>query len=525
MADPVYLVNQVKSLDEQTISAGTPASSLMEEAGLAAYHCLLAHWPRVAALVVFCGPGNNGGDGYVLARLAAEGGISCTVVAIASQKHSEGAAFDARQAALKAGVCEVAELTGLTQVLVAPAPDQHTVYVDAMLGAGFRGQLQGRYEEAAWYLSKQQHAVLALDIPSGLDANTGVAAQPTVQAAVTLTFIGHKLGLLTGEGPAYCGQVELAPLTVPDAVRDAVITPLRTLGLYDVLPLRPRRTASFHKGSAGKALIIAGDAGMGGAAILAAEAAARSGAGTVNLFTGADHVNAALSRCPTVMVTGVAASEYRQETEADKALWLSLATTYQAATAIVMGPGLGQGKWGQNWLSWLMQQPAKPLVLDADALNILAGSGDLPSDFNALNKEGLIITPHPGEAARLLNCRVKDVQRDRYEAVRQLVDLTGGVVILKGAGTLLGWRSGEQGLQVEVCLAGNPGMASGGMGDVLSGLLGGLLAQGLSVVDAARLGCCLHSEAADQLADANGKIGLLAYDLPPMIRQLINLNT
>lgn len=519
MADPVYLVDQVKTLDAQTIAAGTPASVLMAEAGLAAYHCLLAHWPRVSSLIVFCGPGNNGGDGYVLARLAVEGGLPCTVIALAAQKHQQGAAFEARQSALQAGVIEASELAACQ------TSDPHTVYVDAMLGAGFRGQLRHQYAEAATLLSSHCGRVLALDIPSGLNADSGVASQPTVRSTVTITFIGQKLGLLTGEGPAYCGNVTTALLSVPDEVRRAMVPTVHTLSFQDVLPLCPRRTASFHKGSAGKAVIIAGDAGMGGAAILATESAARSGAGTVNLFTAADHVNAALARCPTAMVTGVRETATWQEASTDEAQWARLSAIYQAATAIVAGPGLGLDAWGQGWLSWLLCQPSKPLVLDADALNLIAASVDPAAVFKTLNKNGLVITPHPGEAARLLNCRVTDVQHDRLAAVSRLVDLCGGVVILKGAGSLLGWRDSAKQLQVQVCLAGNPGMASGGMGDVLSGLLGSLIAQGLDVVNAARLGCCIHSEAADRLAVANGKIGLLAYDLPPMIRQLINTET
>ena len=158
-------------------------------------------------------------------------------------------------------------------------------------------------------------------------------------------------------------------------------------------------------------------------------------------------------------------------------------------------------------------------------MNIIASNSNPSEDFQRLNKAGLVITPHPGEAARLLGCEAKEIQSDRYEAVRELVRLTGAVVILKGAGSLVGWLDSQQKLQIDVCLAGNPGMASGGMGDVLSGFLGSLLGQGLDVVAASRLGCFLHSAAADRLAESNGKTGLLASDLPPMIRHLMNVGT
>lgn len=521
MSDPVYRVDQVRTLDEQTIASGTSALSLMEQAGLAAYHCLLKHWPQVSAMVVFCGPGNNGGDGYVLARLAAEGGVPSTVVRLSSQKFQAGAAFESRTLALQAGVSEVENLTAL--------PGKHdlvgqTVFVDAMFGAGFRGQLQDRFAEAAQRLSRQSSQVLALDIPSGLDADTGVACHSAVRAGVTITFIGQKLGLLTGDGPACCGKVEFSALSVPDRLRNTIAPPVRTLSRHDVMTLRPRRTASFHKGNAGKTLIIAGDTGMGGAAILAAEGASRSGAGTVNLFTHPDHINAALARCPTVMALGVSQPGTQAGHGKKEKLTHRQQSIHEAANAVVLGPGLGQDGWGEAWLQWLSLQSAKPLVLDADALNIIASRASSGEYFSRLNNAGLIITPHPGEAARLLGCSAKDIQGDRYEAVRRLVRLTGAVVILKGAGSLVGWLDNQQRLQVEVCLAGNPGMASGGMGDVLSGVLGSLLAQGLDAVAASRLGCFLHSAAADRLAESSGKTGLLANDLPPMIRHLLNVD-
>ncbi|MDF1624119.1 MAG: NAD(P)H-hydrate dehydratase [Pseudohongiella nitratireducens] len=518
MAYPVYRVDQVRSLDEQTIAAGTSASSLMTEAGRAAYQCLRRYWPKVTAVCVLCGPGNNGGDGYVLARLAAEGGLSCTVVVLAPQKATEGAAVDARKAALTAGVVEQA----LPEGLDSQADTEQTVFVDAMFGAGFRGQLHEQFAIAADWLSKRRSRVLALDIPSGLNADTGVASSNTVQAAVTITFIGYKLGLLTGAGPEYCGQLEYAALTVPDAIRGAVQAPVQSLGFPDVMQLRPRRTPSFHKGRAGKVLIIGGAPGMRGATIMAAEAASRVGAGTVNLFTSPEHVTSALVRCPTVMVSGVE-HPVLSEQFADSEGAALLESMHKASGALVLGPGLGQGAWGQSWVYWLKAASTRPLVLDADALNIIASLPNPEQYFHSVNAAGLVITPHPGEAARLLHVSVAEIQNDRYEAVKQLVKLSGALVILKGAGTLVGWLDAGGRLRLEVCLAGNPGMASGGMGDVLSGVLGGLLAQGLSYVDAGRLGCCLHSEAADRLTQTEGQVGLLATDLPPMIRYLLHV--
>jgi hydroxyethylthiazole kinase-like uncharacterized protein yjeF len=269
-----------------------------------------------------------------------------------------------------------------------------------------------------------------------------------------------------------------------------------------------RRDREAHKGSYGHVLVIGGDKGFGGAALMAGMSAARTGAGLVSVATHPDHCAAFLARCPELMVKGV-------QDSAD------LVSLMPSATVIVLGPGLGQSDWSQVCLKLALSNLTKhkvPVVLDADALNLLC-QGVGRDDLSQLNE--LVLTPHPGEAARLLGCSTEEIQTDRDSAVTRLHDMFGGVAILKGAGTLLCYNQGER-QQIDRCNHGNPGMASGGMGDVLSGVLGGLLAQGFSLSESCRLGVCIHSHAADLQAKAKGERGLLATDLLDSIRALVN---
>ena len=292
-------------------------------------------------------------------------------------------------------------------------------------------------------------------------------------------------------------------------------------GLRDLLGPRPR---TAHKGDFGHALVIGGDAGYGGAALMAAEAAARSGAGLISVATHPTHLNSFLSRRPELMVQGITADH-----QVDPLL--------QRASVIVLGPGLGQSEWSKGIFKRVIihaRQHETPMLLDADALNLLsqanAEKGQWKGQWNAERKacspattpyEQWILTPHPGEAARLLGTDTLHINQSREHSARALQTRYGGVSILKGAGSLIAYQDKQQ-QQLERCDLGNPGMASGGMGDVLSGLIGGLLAQGFSLPDAARLGVCIHAMSADKCAAQAGERGMLASDLIPWIRRLLN---
>ena len=475
----LYRAGQVREIEHAAIAAGIDDAQLMQRAATAAWTLLQRRWPEARHVCVLAGPGNNGGDGLWLAALAQQAGRTLSVCELPARRGA--AAVQARQLALDAGV----PLHAAPGVL--PAAD---LYVDALFGIGLNRAPDGLAAQWIDALNAQPTPVLALDLPSGLLADSGAAPGVVVRADATLSFVAWKRGLFTGRARALCGELSLATLGI-----DVAAAPVPDAWQLRPAPL-PRRTRDAHKGCHGHVLVVGGDAGFAGAARLAGEAALRSGAGLVSVATHAAHAAAIAAQRPELMVHGV---------EADPAFDALAAR----ASVLAVGPGLGRSEWAQTlWARAL--QTDKPLLLDADALNLLAAQ---PRVLPA----GAVITPHPGEAARLLACEVAAIERDRFAAARALAERYGAVVVLKGAGTLVAAPDAR----VEVCTEGNPGMASGGMGDVLSGVIAALLAQGLSAQDAARLGVALHARAGDIAARA-GERGLLASDLFAPLRALLN---
>jgi NAD(P)H-hydrate epimerase len=481
----LYTADEARRLDAAAISAGTPGYTLMSRAGAAAWAVLKKTWPEANHIVVLAGAGNNGGDGYVLARLAATEGKTVDLLTVGDHRRLMGEARAAHTDAIASGLH--------TQAWAGQLPEAD-VYVDALLGTGLNKPPAGDFAAAIAALNASGKPVLALDIPSGLAADSGMELGLAVRASATITFIGVKRGLLTGDGVVRTGTLHFADLRVPAAVYAEVPGSCIRLDagwLREALPLRRR---DGHKGHFGHALLIGGDHGMGGAIAMAAEAALRSGAGLVSVATRPEHAAMITGRQPELMVHGI-------DSEAE------LAPLLARATVIVIGPGLGQGEWGRALFAAAVAA-GKPMVVDADALNLLAA---------APRQGDWVLTPHPGEAARLLGSDTAAVQADRFAAVAALSARYGGVPALKGAGTLTHAADGFR-----LCPYGNPGMSSGGMGDVLAGVIGGLLAQGLGLVDAAAAGVLVHALAGDDAAAAGGQRGLAATDLMPCIRRRVN---
>ncbi|WP_404374956.1 NAD(P)H-hydrate dehydratase [Vreelandella aquamarina] len=486
---PLYKAAQVRELDRRTIAGGIESFALMQRAASSAWHSFRSRWPQARSVTVLCGGGNNGGDGHVLAALAMQSGLKVQRLSLKPLEALTGDVARAAELATAAGVGFEEWQSDTTLV--------GEVVVDALLGTGLSGEVAGSIQQAIKAINASARPVLALDIPSGISADTGAVLGMAVAATCTVTFIGDKMGLHTGDAPAYTGEIDFRPLGVKaQAFFDIPPTAWR---LDDSLlgeTFTPRSRTS-HKGSLGHVLVMGGAPGFGGAALLASQAAARLGAGKVTLATACEHVTASLVRCPEVMVRGVRGGADRAALPAQ-------------ADAVVVGPGLGQDAWGQAILQSALHS-SSPLVVDADALNLLA------SRWPELRRDDWILTPHPGEAARLLGCSVADVQADRPEAVRALQRARGGIVVLKGAGSLVAGPSG-----LVVCPYGNPGMASGGMGDVLSGMLGALVGQFGSLEQSAWLGVMVHALAGDEAAKTEGERGLLASDLASYARVLIN---
>jgi len=487
----LFRAAQVRELDRTAIEdLGCPGLELMERAGGIAFSVMQSRWPLRKKITVLCGVGNNAGDGFVLARLAMQSGMQVKVYSVASVDRLRG---DAKTMADKFTV-----IGGVIEAWQAQDLRAAEIIVDAILGTGFTGELRGGFADAVAAINQhaQSTAVLALDIPSGLDADTGHAATGAVMADVTVTFIGRKQGMYSGDAGNYCGEIVFSDLQVPSQTYDFEVASAYLLddAVYDELP---RRRRNSHKGQHGHVMIIGGNRGYIGALRLAAEAALRAGAGKVSVVTRAEHAALLSLQRPEIMAWGMEDAT-------------ALARLMELVNCVVIGPGLGQDHWAkQMWTS--MTDCPHPLLVDADALRLLG------EDAQYLADKPLILTPHPGEAAKLLGVSNHEIQADRFQALDNLYEHYPYTLVLKGHGSLI---RGADGL-TWVSPSGNAGMAVAGMGDVLSGVIAALVAQGLTPLQAAKLGAYLHGQAGDRAA-VDGQIGLLAADLFPYIRQLVN---
>ncbi|MCB1759469.1 MAG: NAD(P)H-hydrate dehydratase [Gammaproteobacteria bacterium] len=484
----LYRSAQVREFDRIAIEEyAIPGRILMERAGEAAFARLRANWPVANAITLLCGIGNNGGDGYVVARLAQQAGMAPRVLQLGDESRLAGDALACARAYREAGgdVQPYREL-----------PAGIDVIVDGVFGTGLEREVSGAWRTAIEAVNRHPAPVLALDIPSGVHADSGAVLGTAVRAEVTVSFIALKQGLFTGQGPSFCGRVHFAGLEVPARLYASQIASSRRIDWRQQADFLAPRARSAHKGDFGHLLVVGGAPGYAGAARLAAEAGARSGAGLVSLATHPAHAATLNLGRPELMVHAVASPR-------------DLNSLLRKADVVAIGPGLGQGQWSRSLYARVLDT-ALPLVVDADALNLLAAEPGA--------RENWILTPHPGEAARLLAGSSAGVERDRFAALLDLQRNYGGVVVLKGAGTLI---AGPDARPPALCSEGNPGMASGGMGDLLTGILGALLAQGLELSEAAEMGVALHAAAADRAA-REGERGLLASDLMPWIRKLVN---
>lgn len=485
----LYTNAQVRELEALTISEEVATEDeLMARAGASAFALLQKTWPQAQKITVVCGKGNNGGDGFVLARLAKEAGLNVSVFTIANVTEVCGAALTACNQAHDAGV----SLTLYREDMCFDGD----VIVDGLLGSGLNGNVQEPYATCITAINAADAPVLALDVPSGIDVDTGAVLGTAIKADQTITFIGLKQGLFTHAASAHCGDITLNDLDIPSAVINKCEHSGELLTWESIKPLLPRRRRDANKGDYGHVLVIGGDYGMGGAVRMAAESAMRIGAGLVTVATRPEHISVVSGMRPEAMCHSCTSREELLELLVGK-------------TTVVIGPGLGKSEWAQELLETIFECDL-PKVLDADALNMLSHKPHPCADW--------VLTPHPGEAARLLHRGTGDVQKNRFEAARELQHQYDGVIVLKGSGTII---EGPSDIPY-VCSGGNPGMATGGMGDILSGMIGGLLAQGLELERAAEAAVYIHAAAADKAAADQGERGLLATDVLRYLPELIN---
>lgn len=540
-----YTAEQVRAIDRWAIEQlHIPGIELMQRAADAAIDVINARWPSATNIAVICGTGNNAGDGYLIAAGLHALGRAVTVVAVTDPATLGGDAAAAYQTWIATQQATVTDPIALAD---------YDLIVDALFGIGLNRPLINHYADAVQHMqdaAAQGLPILAVDCPSGLDVNTG-STDRVAPATVTVTYIARKRGLFTGRGRSVSGEVVLATLGLPSDICQRALNvtagkvpdyvqehnsqknsgqnpeknprqnPEQNPGqphvswllmpaehsLQSNAPLMAAREVASHKGSHGTLLLIGGNQGMEGALVLATEAAMRTGVGKA--------VACHRGSCQTVLLSRMPAAMH-QVLKSDQAITQQLNKWSTApSVAMAVGPGLGSDEWAQHIMGALPEHLAQglPMVLDADALNYLAAQSQ-----PVLLGSQVVITPHPAEAARLLNCSTAAVESDRFAAVQALAKRFACVVVLKGAGTLV--TDGHVGY---ICERGNPGMAVAGMGDSLTGVIGSLLAQGYSAFAAASLGTWLHSRAADlAVSQGKGERGLLPQDLTPYLQELVN---
>ena len=489
--DKLYTAQQVRQQDHCAIhEIGISGYELMKRAGRAVIdhihdHYLADRYPSARHWLVLCGPGNNGGDGYVVATLAAKAGIDVTLCSMVDTALLKGDAALALNDWQDSG----------GKVLPWPLSGEATydLAVDALLGTGIDREVGGAYRIAIEFLNKLNCPIVAVDIPSGLNADTGCVMGCAVRAHSSVTFVGKKRGMYTADGPDICGSIYFNDLSIPAEAAAAITNAGRLVGIDRLPEWLPGRQRNSHKGSFGHVLGVGGIEGMSGAIRLCGEAALRSGAGRVTLAT--DPVHAALINLsrPELMVRPVACAD-------------DLLTALNDADIIAAGPGLGRSGWSESLFKACLDAKAT-LVVDADGLNLLAEHRySLAQDKW---RDNWILTPHPAEAARLLDCQVVDIQQDRVSAAQTIASRYRAVVVLKGCGSVIASPDG----QYAICPLGNPGMATAGSGDVLTGIIAALLGQGVGCYEAALAGVVAHAHAGDLAAREVGETALIAGDI------------
>ncbi len=505
----VVTAEAMRAIDRRAIEEiALPGMVLMENAALGVVEAIFERFPEASSAAIFCGPGNNGGDGLAIARRLDARGVEVAVfLALGGRRLSGDAATQLAIArALGLPIEEIEEIEGSSASAALERARTCDLVIDALFGTGLDRPLEGSAAELVEAISRLGPPVVAVDIPSGLAGSRGDRIGPHVQADLTVTFAAPKVAHVLSPAAEACGALAVAELGFPPWLIDEADGDLFLMTPEDLAPLLPRRVPEAHKGSAGHALVVAGSPGKSGAAILAAQAAVRGGAGLVTVAVPEPlllHVDSASLESMTL---GLPSNEGGGLAfgAAERAL-----AEARDRNALALGPGLGTSDSARAEIRRLALEVEVPFVLDADGLNAFAGT----AATLASRRAPAILTPHPGELGRLLEVSAAEIQADRLAAVRRAAKETGAVVVLKGHRTLVASEAG-----VWINPTGNPGMATGGAGDVLSGLLVALLAQGLDPLDAARLGVYLHGLAGDLAAGAGESVDpglerLIASDL------------
>jgi NAD(P)H-hydrate epimerase len=500
----IVTAKEMREMDRLTIEKhGVPSLALMERAGEAIAEALIKRFGKEAkgGVLVVCGKGNNGGDGLVAARRLKKKSIPCEVVLLARKEElSPDAAENLRAYFRTKGT--VFEAGNDSLALLGQRLKGKKLVVDAILGTGLKEEVRGIYAEAIARLNDSGLPVVAADVPSGLDSDRGLPLGDAIKAEMTVALGFAKLGEVSYPGVSYVGELVVADIGIHPGAVEEVRPRAELLEDEKVGRLVPDREPDSHKGSYGHLLAVAGSRGKTGAATLACRAAMRAGAGLVTLAAARS-----LNDIFAASLIEVMTEPLRDNADEEIGIlgdheWRRI---LEKKSAVLFGPGVGVNDSTRSALWWLLKNLEKPLVIDADGLSLMAGDVDRLSGA----KRAPVLTPHPGEMARLLGEDTSKVNRDRVETARAFAERRRCYLVLKGARTVIATPAGR----VFINPTGNAGMASGGMGDVLAGILGALLAQGIAVEDALKLGVFVHGFAGDRVAADKGQIGLIASDV------------
>jgi NAD(P)H-hydrate epimerase len=498
---PILDARRMRAADAATIRRGTPSDELMESAAAALCGALARFYPDWARVVVLCGPGNNGGDGLAAARILAERGIAVSLFALADPSAYRGdpAINLARAAAFGVVPVTLASRGGFDALR--RALTEADGVVDALFGTGLGRPLEGNARRAVEAINRAGRPVVCADVPSGLYAEGGAIAGPAVRAAVTVAFGAPKLCHVLPPASGLCGRLVVADIGISRATLEENARRVWLAESSDARSLLPARPLESHKADFGRLAIVAGSRGKAGAAVLAARGALRAGAGLVTVFCAESIEGLVVGSLPEAMTSGLPESGGAIAARGAKDVLRAL----EGFDAAVVGPGLGASGETMRFLESVLAGARVPVVADADALNAFAGR----AQFFRRRRGPTVLTPHPGEAARLLSTTSTKIQSDRLGAARALARRTRAVVLLKGAHSLVAEPSGG----IAVNPTGSPLLATAGSGDVLAGVIGALLAGGLRPREAAVAGAWLHGAASDSLAARLGDAGLLAHEV------------
>jgi NAD(P)H-hydrate epimerase len=499
----VVSAEQMREMDRLTIRGGVPSLVLMERAGAAVAQAIIENFAAAAknGVLIVAGKGNNGGDGFVVARLLKKRRFACEVALLARRAElSADAAHNCR--AFEKARGKVVEITPQTVGLLQNKIDRTGLLVDAILGTGINSEVRGLYAEAIAAMNASGLPVVAVDIPSGLQTDRGTPLGIAIQAELTVALGYPKLGEVIYPGVDFVGSMAVADIGIDDAAVAEVAPDTEILTPEEIGWLVPRRHGDTHKGTYGHLLVVAGSRGKTGAAVLTCRAALRSGAGLVTLAAPGSLNSIFAAALIESMTEPLGETDAGEMGEVSPGEWSGL---LERKSALVFGPGIGVNDATRNSMRWLLRHLDMPWVIDADGLNNLA------LDIERLKqaRTAPVLTPHPGEMARLLGNTTTDINQNRVGSARDFATEHRCYLVLKGARSVIATPQGK----VYINPTGNPGMASGGMGDALAGILGALLAQGLAPQDALRLGVFAHGFIGDRVADKKGESGLVASDI------------